>query len=339
VTLALSVGVLLLGALYVAVDVQLRHARAGRNIVEQATLARSLLARIDADIAATSAIIDSERYRIANSLVATTSGFTTIGSGTTASGSTGTGTTGSSSGASGGGSSNSSASLWVANLQSYLSSTSGGSTSSNSSGGSTNGNSSGGSTSGNSTSGSSNTTTDGIVLPLSVQGDNTTLNLYIARVPREALPTDASVIPPVVSDLRRVSWWLPTGGLARQEVAVETAVDALDNLPPGIPDEDSYVIAPEVQNVQFQYFDGSEWQDTWDCTTLGADGVTPIGPPQAIAIVLDIATPQDGAKENEPPTKRYRHVVACITANGTTLQTQQQQQSGQQQNGTGGTNQ
>ena len=158
-------------------------------------------------------------------------------------------------------------------------------------------------------------------------------------MPREALPTDPSITPPVVSDLRRVSWWLPTGGLARQEVSIETSLDALDNLPPGIPDEDSYVIAPEVKNVQFQYYDGTDWQDTWDCTTLGADNLTPIGPPQAIAIVLDISNPQDGVKDEEPPTKRYRHVVACLTANGTTPQQQNGQQNGQQQNGMGGTGQ
>jgi prepilin-type N-terminal cleavage/methylation domain-containing protein len=294
VILALAVGVLLLGALYVAVDVQLRHARVGRDIVQKATLARSLLARMDADIAATATLADPERYRIANKLVLTTSGFQTIGSSTNSSGS---GTAGATSAPASGGSS----------------------------GGGSGGSSGGGST--------SSGLTDNIVLPLSVQGDSTSLNLFIARVPREALPTDASVTPPVVNDLRRVSWWLPASGLARQEIAISTSQDALDNLPPGISDEDSYVIAPEVQNVQFQYFDGTDWQDTWDCTTLGADGVTPIGAPLAIAITLDITNPQEGAsKDDDPPTKRYRHVVACRTANGATPQQPQQ-------NGAGGTGQ
>jgi prepilin-type N-terminal cleavage/methylation domain-containing protein len=290
VILALSVGVILLGALYVAVDVQLRHARAGRNIVEQATLARSLLNRIDADIAATATLIDPERYRMAAS--STTSGSSTMGASSTTGSST---------------------------------PTTGSSSSSNSSG----------SASSNGSSSSSSSSTDAILLPLSVQGDSTSLNLYISRVPREAMPTDPNATPLVVSDVRRVSWWLPAGGLARQESPIETSQDALDNLPPGIPDEDSYVVAPEVKNVQFEYFDGSDWQDSWDCTTLGADGVTPVGPPQAIAITLDIANPQDGVKDDDAPTKRYRHVVACFTANGTTVQ-QPQQQNG---NGSGGTSQ
>jgi prepilin-type N-terminal cleavage/methylation domain-containing protein len=312
VVLALSVGVLLLGGLYVAVDVQLRHARAGRSIVEKATLARSILVRIDADIAATATLIDSERFRIANNLVLTSSGFTTLPAGAG----------GSSSGGSGSGGSGTSGATATAGA----STTAANSTTSN----------------GSSSTSSTNGTTDNIVLPLSVQGDSTSLNLYLARVPREALPTDASVTPPIVSDLRRVSWWLPTSGLARQEVNIETSVDALDNLPPGIPDEDSYVIAPEVKNVQFQYFDGTDWQDTWDCTTLGADNVTPIGPPVAIAITLDIENPQDGVHDDDPPTKRYRHVVACYGANGTTPQPTNGQQNGNgqpQQNGMGGTGQ
>jgi prepilin-type N-terminal cleavage/methylation domain-containing protein len=320
VILALSVGVLLLGALYVAVDVQLRHARAGRNVVEQATLARSILARIDADIAATATLVDAERYRMSAS---TTSGYVN-----SSGGSGGGGSGGSSGGTTSGGA------------------TSGGTpTGSNSSASGTSGSSS--STSGSATE---------IFLPLSVQGDSTSLNLFIGRVPREALPTDPSAASQtvIVNDIRRVSWWMPSSGLARQEVAIQTSQDALENLPPGIADEDSYVLAREVKNLQFQYFDGTDWQDSWDCTQLGTDGLTPIGPPQAIAVTIEIAIPQDGITDDEAPTKRYRHVVACFTANGTTpqqltsqQQSQQQQQQQQQQqnvqknglngvNGTGG---
>ena len=40
VLLASAIGVLLMGALYVAMDVQLRHAQAGRELIEQGTLVR-----------------------------------------------------------------------------------------------------------------------------------------------------------------------------------------------------------------------------------------------------------------------------------------------------------
>src|SRR5438034_10612859 len=53
VLLASTIGVLLLSALYVAVNVQLHHAQAGRDLVQRGTLARGLLARIARDISPT----------------------------------------------------------------------------------------------------------------------------------------------------------------------------------------------------------------------------------------------------------------------------------------------
>src|SRR6516165_3852980 len=50
VSLATAIGVVLLGALYVAVDLQLRHAQIAREMVEESTLARAILARIAGDI-------------------------------------------------------------------------------------------------------------------------------------------------------------------------------------------------------------------------------------------------------------------------------------------------
>src|SRR5437868_1361364 len=48
--LATAISALLLGALYVAVSMQLRHAQAGRDVIEQTTLARALLTRMGRDI-------------------------------------------------------------------------------------------------------------------------------------------------------------------------------------------------------------------------------------------------------------------------------------------------
>ena len=115
-------------------------------------------------------------------------------------------------------------------------------------------------------------------MPLGVQGDADTLHLFITRVPREVWANNIDT-PPVVSDLRRVSYWLAGGpdnptGLARQEVPLITSDDALQNLPPGIDNESSFVIAEEARTLVFQYFDGTNWQDSWDSTTPGADGVS-----------------------------------------------------------------
>src|SRR5262245_18767668 len=51
VLLAAAIGVLLMAALYVAMEVQLDHARAGREAVEQSLLVRALLRRMSNDIA------------------------------------------------------------------------------------------------------------------------------------------------------------------------------------------------------------------------------------------------------------------------------------------------
>src|SRR5947207_1950111 len=50
VLVASAVGVLLMGALYMAISVQLRHAQIGRDLLEESLLARALLARIEKDI-------------------------------------------------------------------------------------------------------------------------------------------------------------------------------------------------------------------------------------------------------------------------------------------------
>jgi hypothetical protein len=91
--------------------------------------------------------------------------------------------------------------------------------------------------------------------------------------------------------------------------------------PPEVTDPLSkQILASEVKSLEFSYFDGTSWQDSWDGTTIGADDVTPIGPPVAIAITIGLA-PRSAEDEEEVPLKYYRHVVAIPTAN---MQVQQQ---------------
>src|SRR5262245_6371520 len=51
VLLSAAIGVLIMAALYVAMNVQLEHAQAGRDAVEQSLLVRALLRRMSNDIA------------------------------------------------------------------------------------------------------------------------------------------------------------------------------------------------------------------------------------------------------------------------------------------------
>jgi Tfp pilus assembly protein PilV len=283
--LATTIAMLLLGALYVAVDMQLRFAQNSRDLVEESTLARALLARIDFDVSQVVGLSDPGRFRIASGADALSDPNATSSSTTSAAPTTATPT----SGASGGASSASPAS---------------------------------------STSTTDSGTSTSIALPLGVQGDSETLHLFVSRFPRELYVNLNSDTQPVVSDLRRISYWLPGGqdspmGLARQEVPLVTSDDALQNLPPGIDKESTYVIADEVRELQFQYFDGTNWQDSWDSTLPGADGVTPIGSPCAIMVTLGVARP--GANGN---LKTYRHVIAIQTANGATAQAQTQSTTG-----------
>lgn len=81
-------------------------------------------------------------------------------------------------------------------------------------------------------------------------------------------------------------------------------------LPPGIPNEESFVIAPEVRSLVFKYYDGVEWKDQWDGTAAGPDGTTPLGPPSAIAFEMSVAVPGTSVE------RRVRHVVALQCSNG-----------------------
>ncbi len=296
VVLATGIAVMLIGGLYVAVDMQLRLAQESREVVQESTLSRALFDRMDNDGSLVVDLSDPARFRLAAASSSST---------------TSSGTTGSSSTA------GTSPSTTPSTTTSTTTSTATGTASSSSS-----------STSSTST---DSGTTDAVIVPLGVMGDSETLHLFVSRVPREALAqlNNADATPPVVSDLRRVSYWLAGGdgspaGLARQEVPLITSDDALQNLPPGIDNESSYVLADEVRSLSFQYFDGTDWQDSWDSTVLGADGVTPIGSPRAVAVTIGIA-PSRGpgtSPTDDANLKTYRHVLVIPSANGTTAMSQ-----------------
>lgn len=155
-------------------------------------------------------------------------------------------------------------------------------------------------------------TSSGLQLPLGVIGTPTELHLFLSRVPTEAFDTGDGA--QVTCDLRRVSYWVPdeAEGLCRMEVRLVTSDDATNTTLPS--DVSGYRFAPEVKQVEFSYFDGSSWLDSWDSTELGQDNVTPKGSPRAIAVKISVQVP--GHKE----LKTYRHVVHVMTAGGTPAQ-------------------
>ena len=76
-------------------------------------------------------------------------------------------------------------------------------------------------------------------------------------------------------------------GLARQELPWVTSQQVQNSTDPDIEDgkeEKDYVIAEEVTRVQFEYWDGSAFQEAWDGRETNADGKTLKGPPMAIRV-------------------------------------------------------
>ncbi len=169
-----------------------------------------------------------------------------------------------------------------------------------------------------------------VPVPLGLIGYPQSLHIFTSKVPRDAIRARGSDTPVnISSDTRRISYWLvgDSGnglGLAKQEVQQVTSDDAVQNYPPGIDNENSFIIADEVRSLTFSYFDGTNWSDTWFSTDMGADGVTPTGPPVAVSIEIELP----GTGGPDVPPKRYRHFVAIITANGTTPAPQTNSTSG-----------
>lgn len=306
ILLAMALALLLLGGLYVAVSTQFTLATAGRNLVERTTLARAIFARMSTDIAATTTLVDPGRYRRDE---ATASGATNAAADTAQS---------------------------ATETTTPMTGTTGGTTP-----GTT------GTTGTTSTTSPSPSTTDSsspsvslvgpAVLPIGLIGDSTTLNLMVTRLPREIWrsPTlgrmsdvvELGIRPEdgtqLVSDLRVVSYWLAgdpasTLGLARFERKIVTTEGALNQALPEPELHQNFVIASEVKNLSFEYFDGVSWTSSWDSNLPGEDGMTPMGPPRAIRITLevDFSDTTPGALNNPNSMKIFRHVVAINTANG-----------------------
>jgi prepilin-type N-terminal cleavage/methylation domain-containing protein len=322
--LAASIAALLLAALYVAVDLQLRHASSARDVVEQTTLARTLLNRIGNDIAPGIATADPTRYQMSGQ-----GSGGSGGGGSTASGGGGGATANNGAANTGGGATNAN-NANTGNNQGTIASTT--TTTVNSFSPPTNGTSQT----------EAQSSPNGLAV-LALQGDSTTLTLYVSRVPADPSssqnPNDNQMLNqaqlPGVSDMRRVYYWLAPGeGLCRQEINPVTSDDAQNgNVPTGSPDPSTrQLLAREVRNLQFEYFDGENWNDTWDGTQVGSDGVTPIGPPVLVRITIGLALP------NSDEVKTYRHVVAIPTANGVNAQQQSNSSDGTGSSGSGSGN-
>jgi prepilin-type N-terminal cleavage/methylation domain-containing protein len=285
VLIALSLSLLLLGAVYAGLSLYWRYSSAGHAEVERAQLARAVLRRIELDVR-------SIMYRgaPAASSQSSTSGSSASGSGSGASsggGSSGGGSSGGSSrgGSSGGGGGGPSGS--------------GGGGGGSSSGGGSSGGSSG---SGSSNSSSSNSTSSSTSPPVDTYGTSnsglfgtaTTLMMHVSKTAREqtaATLAAAGNVQTRTSDQTTISYFvtgMATGNLQQATTGSGLARLEGDRLALSMADQQSDVghmaaqteiLAPEVSSLRFMYYDGFAWRADWDSSVLG-------GLPKAIDIEM-----------------------------------------------------
>ena len=262
--LALAIGMVLLATLYMTLNIQITTTQAGRDTIEGGTKARFILARISSDIMGQLSAIDP-RMLPANALTSYNNSSGNLSTTTTTSPSAG--------GASGAG----------------ASSSTGGSSSSSGASGST----------------TMQTPTPPVLFNIGIYGTTDTLRISTYRTqptPPDAFTSNIDTSIPVVSDIRRITYWFATGnsesqGLARKDFA-QAISDDIDYDPTSLTDQDKCVIAKEVTSLKFQYlnFDALTWQDDWDGTLPGADGETPVGPPLAIKVTITLRRGKTGSQ-------------------------------------------
>ena len=282
--LALGLSAMLLAAIYAAIDQSWKLTSSGHEEMERAQLARSLIHRFELDVRAITYVppppVDDSA----------TSDTTTSSSPSGSSGSSSIGSSGGSSG-SGGGSSGGSSSGSKSGSSGGSKSGSGG----GSGGGSSSGSSSSSSSSSSTTSSTDTTDTEPPVpnsKSVGVRGTNLQLEMSIARPRRDLLTGNAATMSPSnTSDLRAVTYaFLPPGsssmsGLVRTEgdrMAVEV-VEAGGSSATQI--SSIQMLAPEVVAVNFRYFDGRVWSDSWDSETMARI-------PRAVEILIAFAPPR-----------------------------------------------
>lgn len=139
---------------------------------------------------------------------------------------------------------------------------------------------------------------------IGLYGESDWIQVDVRRTPRldqydyETLPSGAESLPDVVSGVKTVAYSLSTdtgtapsgedyrGGLLRREIdhAVTRWAEDVGTLTTA--DGELEPIAPEVTDLEFLYFDGMEWVDSWDSTEMG-------GLPLAVHVSLAIMSQED----------------------------------------------
>ena len=172
------------------------------------------------------------------------------------------------------------------------------------------------------------TPVDSVIYNNGIWGDTNSLILSTYRVEK---PSGGQVVGQpqgeITSDLRRINYWLvrsgpETIGLARREIKLATATD-IDAGAADVSEAEKYIIAREVKDITFEFFDGKSWQGSWDgAAPVSAEVNTPMGPPAAVKITVTLRRNVNKALAIDPnvtlPDIVYSHVIAVPAANNFT---------------------
>jgi len=148
-----------------------------------------------------------------------------------------------------------------------------------------------------------------------VVGSDKQVTLFVSRLPTALTDLDVVNATDVAlpSDLRRVTYYLATdGGLARQSKPWVTADGVWNATDPDRSTEAAEVIAPEVIDASFEYYDGGTWLSTWDGSATAIDGTSLTGPPRAIRVTLVLEFASRGGRQQ----KRVSQVIPLRAAVG-----------------------
>ncbi|MFO0825805.1 MAG: prepilin-type N-terminal cleavage/methylation domain-containing protein [Gemmataceae bacterium] len=165
---------------------------------------------------------------------------------------------------------------------------------------------------GDDTGAGSDTATQNFPFQVGVLGTSTQLTIFGSRVP-SILATPGLLnqqsSSATGSDLVRVDYWKGTGGLCRQERPWVTADQTGNNFSFDLSNEASSLIADDVSDVLFEYFDGTSWVQTWE----GGSGTVPT-PPLAVRVTLSFSPANAGGA-----TRTVSQTMAVRTAPGSAV--------------------
>jgi hypothetical protein len=281
--LAISLGLLLIGGIYAAIDQSARQANIGKVEIERLQIARAVLRRIELDLRAAMFSVEtaiSDGASVGANSVSTEDSESDSGADGESEEDSGTGLSEGTSGTSDGSTTTTivadedSESVWTGSL--------------------------------------------------GIRGTANELWIDLSHSRRSLSFTTSAVN--AVSDLKTVTYFLSNSsqpaenleaspvmvydadgiGLGRSEGdrSILRAANAAGGALPGT----AQVLAPEINQLQFRYFDGVSWSANWDSATSGAL-------PRAVEITIGFEAPENvsgylGNSEVSPTTQTFRLVVA-----------------------------